>query len=99
MESPEFVMKAHNHIVGLEERIAELEDKNRTLGTDLASAWLDLNAASKHNRELEAELARLRPIADLYPLAWEECRKHRWAEMADTEQIAHDQARAKAGVV
>jgi hypothetical protein len=49
--------------------------------------------------ELEAELARLRPIADLYPLAWEECKKHRWAEMADTEQAAHDQARAKAGVV
>jgi hypothetical protein len=31
----------------------------------------------KYVAELEAELARLRPLAELYPLAWEECKKWR----------------------
>ena len=31
----------------------------------------------KYVAELEAELARLRPLAELYPLAWEECEAHR----------------------
>ena len=31
----------------------------------------------KYVAELEAELARLRPLAELYPLAWEECEKWR----------------------
>jgi hypothetical protein len=33
----------------------------------------------KYVAELEAELARLRPLAELYPLAWEECEK--WREL------------------
>lgn len=41
-------------------RIAELEDKNLKLGTDLFETRLNLIAASKHNSELEAEVARLK---------------------------------------
>ena len=61
--------------------------------------------------ELEAELARLRPLAELYPLAWEECEAWRknvgdrdpaWFAK-DTNQSmcaadAHDKARAERGV-
>jgi aldehyde:ferredoxin oxidoreductase len=78
---------AHGQWVKADEaldRIAELEEMVNAREIDLIHA--------------RAELARLRPLAELYPLAWEECRKHRWAEMADTEQAAHDKARAERGV-
>jgi hypothetical protein len=54
--------------------------------------------------ELEAELARLRPLAELYPLAWEECQSHRTVNILGVEKHreeagdsmrAHDKARAE----
>jgi hypothetical protein len=54
-----------------------------------------------------AELARLRPIAELYPLAWEECQAHRTVNILGIEKHrheagdsmrAHDKARAERGV-
>jgi len=97
---------------GQEAAIAELQemvnvcemDRNRALAdanfqrqryNAQEALWLETRDA---NQRISAELARLRPLAELYPLAWEECKKHRWAEMADTEQAAHDKARAERGV-
>jgi len=57
--------------------------------------------------ELEAEFARLRPLAELYPLAWEECQAHRTVNILGVEKHreeagdsmrAHDKARAERGV-
>jgi hypothetical protein len=57
--------------------------------------------------ELEAEFARLRPIAELYPLAWEECKAWRQYEVDACDHAcdppvapadAHDKARAERGV-
>jgi hypothetical protein len=56
---------------------------------------------------LRAELARLRPLAELYPLAWEECEAHRTVNILGIEKHrheagdsmrAHDKARAERGV-
>jgi hypothetical protein len=70
-----------------------------TTPPDADRGWPACFAREAEGRaKAEAELARLRPIAELYLLAWEECKKHRWAEMADTEQTAHDKARADRGV-
>jgi hypothetical protein len=61
----------------------------------------------KYVAELEAELARLRPLAELYPLAWEECEWHREGSKYSCEECdtsngkpchAHDKARAERGV-
>jgi hypothetical protein len=47
----------------------------------------------------KAELARLRPLAELYPLAWEECKAKRGSLTSiNVAADAHDKARAERGV-
>jgi hypothetical protein len=79
----------------------------RARGQEAAIAELQemVNVCEMDRNRALAELARLRPIAELYPLAWKEC--HAWrcvygmggksmgiSEVAD----AHDKARADRGV-
>ena len=87
---------AHGQWVKADEaldRIAELEEMVNAREIDLI--------------HLRAELARLRPLAELYPLAWEECQAHRTVNILGIEKHrheagdsmrAHDKARADRGV-
>ena len=74
----------NDRIAKLEAAIAELQEMVNVCEMD-------------RNRAL-AELARLRPLAELYPLAWEECEMRRNGYCAVTEEIAHRKARAERGV-
>jgi len=73
-------------IAKLEAAIAELQEMVNVCEMD-------------RNRAL-AELARLRPLAELYPLAWEECEIGRayYGEPLTDVHDAHDKARAERGV-
>ena len=87
----------NDRIAKLEAAIAELQEM--------------VNVCEMDRNRARAELARLRPIAELYPLAWEECKEWRknvgdrdpaWFAK-DTNQSmcaadAHDKARAERGV-
>jgi hypothetical protein len=81
----------NDRIAKLEAAIAELQemvnvcemDRNRALAdanfqlqryNAQEALWLETRDA---NQRISAELARLRPLAELYPLAWEECKKWR----------------------
>jgi hypothetical protein len=71
------------------------DDLDEDVATQIA---LGVNSLARI-AELEAENSRLRPLAELYPLAWEECQYMRcrgsdWVEA----KIAHDKARAERGV-
>ena len=75
----------NDRIAKLEAAIAELQEM--------------VNVCEMDRNRARAELARLRPLAELYPLAWEECQYMRcrgsdWVEA----KIAHDKARAERGV-
>jgi hypothetical protein len=83
----------NDRIAKLEAAIAELQEMVNVCEMD-------------RNRAL-AELARLRPLAELYPLAWEECQAHRTVNILGIEKHrheagdsmrAHDKARAEKGV-
>jgi hypothetical protein len=83
----------NDRIAKLEAAIAELQEMVNVCEMD-------------RNRAL-AELARLRPLAELYPLAWEECEWHREGSKYSCEECdtsngkpchAHDKARAERGV-
>jgi len=78
-------------------RIAELEAAIEELQLTVNVCEMDRNRAL-------AELARLRPLAELYPLAWEECQSHRTVNILGVEKHreeagdsmrAHDKARAE----
>jgi hypothetical protein len=83
----------NDRIAKLEAAIAELEEMVNAREIDLI--------------HLRAELARLRPLAELYPLAWEECKKWRQYDIDACDHAcdppvapadAHDKARAERGV-
>jgi hypothetical protein len=61
------------------DRIAELEAAIAELQEMVNVCEMDRNRA-------RAELARLRPLAELYPLAWEECKWHRRTNEECTQQ-------------
>jgi hypothetical protein len=79
----------NDRIAKLEAAIAELQEMVNVCEMD-------------RNRAL-AELARLRPLAELYPLAWEEIQANSPAARNSAEQVyaamyKHRQARAERGV-
>jgi hypothetical protein len=78
----------------------------RARGQEAAIAELQemVNVCEMDRNRARAELARLRPLAELYPLAWEECKEWRSGSrtygpttVLKTER-AHDKARAERGV-
>ena len=78
----------------------KLEELGITVYTDEdGEEWGDGYQALSVIKSLQAELARLRPLAELYALAWEECKEWR-AEFATYGPTghAHDKARAERGV-
>jgi hypothetical protein len=76
----------NDRIAKLEAAIAELQEMVNVCEMD-------------RNRAL-AEIARLRPLAEIYPLAWEECRIGRayYGEPLTDVHNSHDEARRKAGL-